>query len=134
MSDGRPSQDELQRLLEAACSELEQRLRAGECGLAAELLAAYPALAANRDAALTLAYTEYVLRQRLVQRPDTEVWCAGFPGLQDSLLQLLQVHRVVHTQLGTDSDPMQTADQSAGDSASLAGVGRRVGGYELLGV
>lgn len=134
MPGDRPSEDDLQRQLQEACAELERRVRAGGAGLAADLFAAYPALAANRDAALTLAYTEFVLRERLGQRPDTEVWCAGFPGLHDSLLQLLQVHRAVHTEMGTGADLTKTAPLSPGDSGALAEIGRRIGGYELLGV
>jgi serine/threonine protein kinase/Flp pilus assembly protein TadD len=132
MSDGGPSREDLEKQLQEACAELERRLRAGAAVGAADLLAAYPALAANREAALTLAYTEYVLREQLGQRPDPDAWCAGFPDLRDSLLQLLQVHGAVRTGPGTHADP--TATPSAGTAGPLPGIGRRVGGYELLEV
>ena len=51
------------RQLARACEELERRLRAGQpCG-AADLLAEFPDLARDKNAALELIYTEFVLRE-----------------------------------------------------------------------
>jgi tetratricopeptide (TPR) repeat protein len=131
MSSGGPSRDDLQRQLQEACAEVERRVRAGAVGVAAAVLAACPALAANKEAALTVAYTEYVVREELGRRPDPQEWCADFPTFRDSLLQLLQVHRAVRTGFTGPADTGGTLPLSADCPGPPAGA--RVGGYEVLG-
>jgi WD40 repeat protein/serine/threonine protein kinase len=130
MASGGTSREELQRQLREACAEVERRMRAGAVGVAAELLAACPALAANKEAALTVAYTEFVLCEELGRRPDPQEWCANFPTFRDSLLQLLQVHRAVRTGFTGPADGGGTLPFSAGGPGPAMG---RVGGYEVLG-
>src|SRR6516165_11673302 len=81
--------------LQQACTELERRLRAGEDCTTEELFRSYLDVAAHRDAALELLYTEFVLRQELGQRPDPAAWLARFPQWRADLEQLFQVHDLV---------------------------------------
>jgi WD40 repeat protein len=128
--------DETQQQLRQACAELERRLRAGQPCAAEDFLVAFPALAADADAALELIYTEFVARQRLGQRPDPADCCARFPQWRRDLEQLFEVHRAAAAADGpsasaTTSLPPGT-EPAAPPPPDGAGPGRRVGGYEVL--
>src|SRR5438046_636894 len=83
-----------EQLLHQACSQLEERLCAGDrCG-SEEMLRVYPALAADVDAALELLYTEFVLREQRGERPAPEDWYARFPQWRDGLRQIFEIHRL----------------------------------------
>src|SRR5262245_12417530 len=90
-----------ERQLAQACAELERGLRAGEPCSAEKLLAAFPELAADPDAALELVYTEFLIREELGQRPAPEAWYATYPHWRDQLEKLFQVHAAFHVPQAT---------------------------------
>lgn len=79
--------------LRRARAALEDGLRAGGDGRAEDLLAAYPAVAADAEAALELVYTEFAVREELGQTPDPADWYARFPQWRADLEQVFEVHR-----------------------------------------
>src|SRR4051812_46655996 len=85
-----PSDAESQ--LRRARAELETDLRAGHDRRAETLIAAYPAVAADTEAALELVYTEFVVRQDLGQNPDPSSWLDRFPQWRADLEQMFQGH------------------------------------------
>jgi WD40 repeat protein/tRNA A-37 threonylcarbamoyl transferase component Bud32 len=128
--------EEVQRQLRQACAELERRLRAGADGGVEGLLQGSPALAADRDAALELLYTEFVLLEELGQRPDPERWFDRFPRWREDLRQLFQVHRAARsTRRETPAHsgaPLRAPDVPGPAGASGALGGHWVGPYEAL--
>src|SRR5947209_12796447 len=78
--------------LRRARAELESDLRAGHDRRAETLIAAYPAVAADTEAALELVYTEFVVRQQLGQNPDPSSWLDRFPQWRSDLEQMFEVH------------------------------------------
>jgi serine/threonine-protein kinase len=68
-----------------------RRLHAGEPCSAEQLLAEFPALAADETLALNLVCTEYVMRRQLGQRPSPDEWYARFPQWREQLRQQLRV-------------------------------------------
>jgi serine/threonine protein kinase len=113
------------RQLQAACAELERRLRAGEGHAAEAVLAEYPKLAADPESALQVVYEELVLRERLGERPAYEEYYGRFPHWQDELRKSFDVHeawvRGVSKSWGPAPEAVETSPAS--------GRGR----YELLG-
>jgi predicted Ser/Thr protein kinase len=123
--------DTPEKQLHVACGELRRRLYAGEPCRAEHLLADFPALAAHDELAQTLAYTEFVLRQELGERPEPGEWYARFPQWRDRLRQQL-------TDLVTRGQPTPPVSATTPGSPSAPGPERTAssGGlperYELL--
>jgi serine/threonine-protein kinase len=124
-----------QQQLRQASAELERCVRAGENRRAEEWLNAFPALADHADLALELIYTEFVLRERLGQKPEAAEWYARFPQWQDDLRQLFEVHQL----LGPEP-PRRTDSQSVAQCPTLPqpGTGQanalpRLADYETEG-
>jgi WD40 repeat protein len=107
---------------------LERRLRAGEPCRAEDLFAAFPALAADPDAALELIYTEFVVREELGQRPLLAEWPDRFPQWGADLQQLFQVHGFVRD----DRNAATAVAATMPTGVEGPGSGRRLGDYELL--
>jgi WD40 repeat protein/serine/threonine protein kinase len=121
--------------LRLAGAELERRLRAGQPCRTEELLAAFPALAADKEAALELIYTEHVLREELGQRLSLAEWSARFPQWRTDLKQLFQVHQCARiTSIPPPSSEGTTLPGGQEQLADRSGSGRarRLGNYELL--
>jgi WD40 repeat protein len=114
-----------------ACAELERRLRGGEELSAEVLFAAQPALAADADSGLEVAYTEFVVREQLGQQPDSASWLARFPQWRDDLEQLFQVHRAAGGMGKLDPQATLRLPDDAG-LADCPPPTRRFGNYELL--
>jgi WD40 repeat protein/serine/threonine protein kinase len=111
-----------------ASAELQRLLRAGAPCRVEDLLAAYPAVAADANSALELIYTEFVVRDQLGQQPQTTDWLARFPQWRDDLAQLFEVHTAVAGASATVGEPRPGAPVAAASSAA----GAVIGPYKLL--
>src|SRR5262245_31446800 len=117
--------------VQQACAELERRLRDGEELSAEDLFTSRPALAADTDIGLEVAYTEFVVREQLGQQPDPASWLARFPQWRDDLEQLFQVHRATGGMGKLDPHATLRLPDDAGMAACPHST-RRFGNYELL--
>src|SRR5262249_6137433 len=97
--------------LAAARAEIERRLRGGEPCTAADLLAAFPAVAADKTAALELIYTEFVIREELGQRPSADEWYTRFPEWEADLRELFEVN--AHLRAAAAGPPPAVWDSAA---------------------
>jgi serine/threonine protein kinase/photosystem II stability/assembly factor-like uncharacterized protein len=122
-------------LLRQACTDLEQRLRAGEPCQAEDWLSRFPTLAGEVELALELIYAEYVVREDLGQRPDPAEWYARFPQWQERLQRLFQLHDRLDAGATADSvaAPVAPASPDPGHGTPPGGGPARLGPYELLG-
>ncbi|HZT80718.1 MAG TPA: serine/threonine-protein kinase, partial [Gemmataceae bacterium] len=128
------------RQLASARAELERCLRAGQPCRAEELLASYPALAADPDKAVDLICTEFLLRREAGENPNPAEWCSRFPQWRDRLGPRLQAatppgnghseastaaERTVALALGQDTPrPAVSRPRSFGRYEVVAEVGR----------
>lgn len=115
-----------------ACSELRNRLRAGESLRVEDLLDAYPALAAQDEAVLELIHVEILTRKELGQKPTLTEWQERFPRLLPRMEQMLSLRSVFGLEMPTLSD---STAPSASSQASVQGSdGRlpRIGTYQIL--
>jgi WD40 repeat protein len=78
-----------------------QRARLGRPVAVESYLADFPAVAADREAALDLIYGEFLLRDECGEKPSQDDYCARFPGFACTLRQQLNLHAVMQA-LGTD--------------------------------
>ena len=113
--------------LRRARAELEAGLRGGADPRAEDLLAAYPAVAADPEAAIELVYTEFVVRQQIGQAPTPADWLARFPQWTTDLQQMFEVH-----------DELCRSDaathRSTGEYVPIpAGPAVLIPGYQILG-
>ena len=108
MSDPLRDESAVGQRLREACLILEQRLRAGEGG-AADVLREFPDVAAEKDAALELIYTEFVVREELGERPSPDGFCNRFPRWESDLRELFRVHGHLWDQAG-DQEPTRSGD------------------------
>jgi serine/threonine protein kinase len=127
------------RQLREACAELDRCLRAGSGLRAEDLLAAYPAVASDANAALELIYTEFVVREQLGQQPSQAEWLVRFPQWREDLYQLFQVHQAAFASQANDEAGRVTTCHSGTSTPSLPdfhpggpGGRQRFGHYELL--
>jgi WD40 repeat protein len=123
----------LEQRLRQACAELTRRLDAGQAALAEDLLATFPDLLDDSEAALELVYTEFALRAERGEEPDPATWYTRFPQWQDRLRRLFQVHEELCRDTVPDTEPVDrvpTPPLPAGLPAEPPP--RRVGSYELL--
>ena len=74
---------DLESVLRHACDELRRRLLAGEDCRAEQFLAAYPSLASDPDAALTVIRAEWLARHDAGRQLPPEQWQARFPAWSD---------------------------------------------------
>ena len=116
-------------LLARACEDLEHRLAAGHQSPAAELLGEVPDLAADRDAALELIYTEFVLREERGEHPTPDEWCARFPQWEADLRAVFQVNAHLRAEAGAAD---RTLDWAGDRTARIAedSISINVGGAE----
>lgn len=123
----------IRQRLAQACTELERRLRAGEPGSAADVLRDFPDVLADKDSALEVIYTEFLVREELDQHPQPKDWFGQFPDWVSDLEELFQVHAHVRGAVvgqSTFADPnFSGATGNAGGSASL---GDWAGAYDLI--
>ncbi|HJZ56081.1 MAG TPA: serine/threonine-protein kinase, partial [Gemmataceae bacterium] len=137
MTTSTPYPEPIRGQLAAACDALDRRLRGGKPCSAAGLLAAFPALAADKTAALELIYTEYVIREELGQRPSADEWYTRFPGWEADLRELFEVN--AHFRAEAENPPTAAWEGSppttpaAEAPTAVPWEGRQIGGYEVLG-
>jgi serine/threonine protein kinase/tetratricopeptide (TPR) repeat protein len=86
------SLSEEERQLRRACAELDRRLRGGERGVAAKLLAGDPRLSSNAEVAIELIYTECVTLEELGDRPSLDNWTQQYPQWTERLQRLWKLH------------------------------------------
>jgi hypothetical protein len=116
--------------LRRARAELESDLRADKDRRPEELLVAYPAVAADTDAALELAYTEYIVRDQLGQKPTPDEWYERFPQWRADLEQMFEVHN----ELCKAEDQSLARTRTAARPAGLIGhTPGHIAGYEIIG-
>ena len=106
--------------LQAAAAELRRRLKAGEPCRAETLLAAYPALAADEEAALELLYREFVARRQLGEKPDPAERYGRFPHWRDRLERLFLVHEI----LGPEVEMAESTEPSPSFQGNPCGFER----------
>src|SRR5690349_14888539 len=81
----------------AAALRADQRRRwqAGERVPAEDFLRRHPAVAACPEAAVDLVYGEFLLRERLGERPDPGDYCRRFPEYADVLRDQIRLHHAM---------------------------------------
>ena len=127
-----PTGPTIEQLLQQACAELERSLRAGEACSAKQILESYGDLATNKEAALELIYTEFVVRNELGEKPLPASWIGDFPLWETDLNELFQVHALIgENEFDTIVGPEATTDGLAGVPSKIP-PGTCVGQYELL--
>src|SRR5207248_6604358 len=122
-------------LLRQACAELGRRLRAGERYGAEDAFAAWPALAADADAAVELIGAEFALRAELGQAPAPEEWYARFPQWRDRLRRRFELRQAPLPTLapGSMSGPTVTHAPAVDDNVPETSPGLHAGPYQPLG-
>jgi serine/threonine protein kinase/tetratricopeptide (TPR) repeat protein len=121
---------EIAALLARACEELEHRLAAGHQSPAAELLGEIPDLAADRDTALELIYTEFVLREERGEHPTPDEWCARFPEWEADLRAVFQVNAHLRAEVGAADRTLDWAgDRTKRIHPGPETTGRQAGDY-----
>jgi hypothetical protein len=135
-------------------ADQDRRWRRGERVPAEHYLARLPGLAADGEAVVDLAFSEFLLREALGEAPHAEEYLTRFPAHAEALRRQFDLHRALRSG-GASTDPAGTPDQAgatappAGESADLyatheapaSGLAKpqapeglpRVPGYELLG-
>lgn len=120
--------------LRLGLADLERRFRADAACPSEEVLAEYPDLARDPDAALEVIYTEHVMRQERGEEPTLQEWTRRFPQWHDELRKLLDVHHLM-----TDPAPASRttgvrhlADTWRPHDSSPEPLPSRLGDYEIL--
>ena len=117
--------------LRQACAELESRLLDGEDLRAESILARFPAVAADEEAALDLIYSEFVVRQRRGEHPAETDWYRRFPEKQEQLRRLFRFHALLAADLSSPSTNVSRHTPPGFPQAFQAPPGR-LGQYELF--
>lgn len=143
--DSNPSPD-VESKLRAVCAELDRRVRAGEVGVAQQVLADDPDLAGNDELAIEVIYTEFATLEELGAAPSLSDTLARFPRWRDRLERLLKVHLAFKDDEARDdeAEPLDTDEtqhrggSTRNESSADSETDRRrrhrpsVGQYELL--
>jgi hypothetical protein len=124
-SDGSKSATRLVLVLRA---EQRQRWQAGDCVPAEDYLARYPDLRADPEAALDLIFSEFLLRERLGDRPSAAEYRQRFPEYADTLGDQIELHRALQTGATLGSPRSATPGEGV-----EAGGWPEVPGYEIEG-
>jgi eukaryotic-like serine/threonine-protein kinase len=121
-----------------ACDELSRRLRSGlACG-AEEFLAADPTIGSDTDSVLELLYTEFIVREQLGERPQTQLWLDRFPRWRAELAQLFEVHTLVDVEQASRAGMSGTDPETGGAKPSDDRLGADcehglfLAGYDIL--
>jgi hypothetical protein len=125
--------DNTEQQFRRARTEMERRLRSGEPCRSEQLLAEYPALAADTARAIDLVYAEFDLRQQLGQRPDPAEWYNRFPQWREQLRGQLAAHGLLTGSREGLSTVAEETRASAPETPPLRnGTELRFGRYEVL--
>jgi serine/threonine-protein kinase len=121
----------------AAALRLDQRRRwqAGERVPAEDYLRRHPAVAANAEAAVDLVYGEFLLRERLGERPDVDEYRRRFPEYAEALRDQVALHRALDAGAagGSEMAPAGAATFPALPPGGGEPARPEVPGYEILG-
>jgi predicted Ser/Thr protein kinase len=122
----------------AALLRLDQRQRwqRGERVRAENYLRRHPAVAADPDSAIDLIYGEFLLRERLGERPTADEYPARFPAHAGTLRAQIELHAAMaaNPPAATDRSCLAEADTLAPTVAAPgAPAWPEVPGYEVLG-
>src|SRR4051812_1906666 len=141
---GRPDLDEFLRAAGplaadelAAVLRADQRCRweAGERAPAEGYLRRLPGDPPDPEAALDLVFQEFLLRERLGERPDPAEFLDRFPRYADALRDQIEFHRALGTRSGDTADYVRTGP-TGDDRATRTGEGadlpRSFGRYPTL--
>ena len=107
MVDHAATASELESRLLSARSELERRLASGTLAAAEELRDTFPDVWEHPEAALELAFAEYVLRIGRGEQPSRDDWYRRFPAWRDRLERFGDVLADL-TQPDDQADPGRT--------------------------
>lgn len=101
-------------------ADIQARFDRGLRPAAADYLALFPELVADRDRVVSLVYEEFCLLEERDEQPDVEQFCARYGAWSDSLRSQLDYHRNLSQVAG-----------SPRSRVSYPGVGDRFGNYRL---
>lgn len=130
MSEPAQAQDlrsDEERLLDQACAELEQAVRAG-AGRAEDWLQRYPALAEDPLATVGLVYREFAIRSALGDQPSPDEYYERFPANRRELAEQFQVHVFLaevcaETDAASDAAPLQIGPYDIEDEIGRGAAG-----------
>ncbi|MCE9604822.1 MAG: protein kinase [Planctomycetia bacterium] len=114
--------------LREACADLIRRLRTGDEARVEHYFDAFPALAADPDAALELIYTEYATREELGRSPQDADYLRRFPQWSAALERQFDIHRL----LASDEPLGATGARPLDDAAAATKGPERCGAYEIV--
>jgi tetratricopeptide (TPR) repeat protein len=112
------------------------RWHAGQRIPVEDYLRRFPALAADSEAALELAYGELLVREALGDSADLAEYLARFPQFADRLRQQVELHRALGDTTAGSGASMPASPSTTGSDGAPAWPGRAlpgVPGYEILG-
>ena len=117
------------RLAAVLCVDLRERWRRGERVLAEDYLRDFPAVRGDREAALDVAYCEFLLRDGLGESPTDAEYAARFPELEPELGRQIGVHRAFRP----EQSGRATMPVAPGGTAAAPPGWPDLPGYEVLG-
>lgn len=113
-------------LVALVCTDQRERWSSGDRVESEQYLELFPALAADSELAVEIAYHEYLLCEEQGEPPDPSSFVARFPGIAPALTKQLDVHQ------GLQGVMMSALAQGNGTQrAAVSTEPRRLGGYEL---
>jgi serine/threonine-protein kinase len=116
-------------------ADQRQRWEASERVPAEDYLRRHPAVEANMEAALDLIFHEFLLRERLGERPDVDEYRRRFPHHAEALAAQVALHRALagRTEDGSGRVPLGAETLPALSSGGAEPARPEVPGYEILG-
>ena len=118
-------QPDVARVLTLLCVDQRQRWSRGEAPPAEEYLKWCPALADDKERALELVYGEFLLREQLGHRPDSDEYLRRFPEHAARLEQQFELHRALARGASDNSPPAVVGNADAPVPV--------IAGYRVLG-
>jgi len=121
--------------------DLREQWRSGSRVSAETYLDAFPQVAADRELAADLIYTEFLLREDRGEHPTVAEYIERFPQHADALSTQIAIHNAVcdaeRVSLAGDARDSRTAELLANDAASepardQANAPRRIGRYDCV--
>jgi serine/threonine protein kinase/WD40 repeat protein len=118
--------------LRRARAALEAAVRSSSDRRAEDVLAEYPAVAGDPEAALELVYTEFVLLEQLGRAPSPDDWYRRFPQWRTDLEQMFEVHTALKLEDAQRKSRTSAAPGTRPSAAPPVGVST-IGAFEILG-
>lgn len=128
---GRQVSDDAQH---AALAQLLEKMadqwRSGKIVKAEQLLADFPQIRADQEAAVRVIYEEFCLREERGETPDTTEFYGRFPQWHDALAVVLECHHLLRSEPAAPQFP--SAGQSLGELELISELGRGALGRVFL--